>query len=177
MSAVHTASTYKLKHHRPVYSPLLTLHCSRCQSGLEARPSGHIGILSREHFSASGRAEHITPVHPLRCPSNHPVLSSDICCLGQFVLVFEFSCQSYCALLATLVHQWTRRYVRNTQTATVQSRESARETRAFFSEGAEKLYLSRVVETLPTLVHLSLFLFFIGLLIFLSIPIAWSSTL
>jgi hypothetical protein len=39
--------------------------------------------------------------------------------------------------------------------------------RAFFSEGAEKLHLPRIVETLPTLVHLSLFLFFIGLLVFL----------
>jgi hypothetical protein len=72
-----------------------------------------------------------------------------------------------CALLATLAHQWARRYVRNTQPPRCSPEKRAR-TRAFFSEGAEKLYLSRVVETtLPTLVHLSLFLFFGGLLIFL----------
>jgi hypothetical protein len=38
--------------------------------------------------------------------------------------------------------------------------------RAFFSHGVDKLHLPRVVEVLPTLVHLSLFLFFAGLLIF-----------
>jgi len=48
----------------------------------------------------------------------------------------------------------------------VQSREARRNAR-FFSEALEVVIFSRVVETLPTLVHLSLFLFFIGLLIFL----------
>ena len=40
--------------------------------------------------------------------------------------------------------------------------------RAFFSDGVDKLHLPWVVEVLPTLVHLSLFLFFVGLLIFIS---------
>jgi len=40
--------------------------------------------------------------------------------------------------------------------------------RAFFSGGVDKLHLPWVVEVLPTLVHLSLFLFFAGLLIFIS---------
>ena len=40
--------------------------------------------------------------------------------------------------------------------------------RAFFSDGVDKLHLPWVVEVLPTLVHLSLFLFFAGLLIFIS---------
>ena len=40
--------------------------------------------------------------------------------------------------------------------------------RAFFSGGVDKLHLPWVVEVLPTLVHLSLFLFFAGLLVFIS---------
>ena len=40
--------------------------------------------------------------------------------------------------------------------------------RAFFSDGVDKLHLLWVVEVLPTLVRLSLFLFFVGLLIFIS---------
>ena len=39
--------------------------------------------------------------------------------------------------------------------------------RAFFSNGVDKLHLPWAVEALPTLVHLALFLFFAGLLIFL----------
>ncbi|KAF8260513.1 hypothetical protein EI94DRAFT_900289 [Lactarius quietus] len=39
--------------------------------------------------------------------------------------------------------------------------------RAFFAEGVEKSYLPLVVEALPTLLHLSLFLFFAGLVVFL----------
>jgi Family of unknown function (DUF6535) len=39
--------------------------------------------------------------------------------------------------------------------------------RAFFAEGVDKLHLPRAVEALPILLHLSLFLFFAGLAIFL----------
>jgi hypothetical protein len=39
--------------------------------------------------------------------------------------------------------------------------------RAFFAEGVEKCLLPWVVETLPTLLHISLFLFFAGLVVFL----------
>ena len=39
--------------------------------------------------------------------------------------------------------------------------------RAFFANGVEKMHVSWAVEGLPTLIHLSLFLFFGGLLIFL----------
>ena len=40
--------------------------------------------------------------------------------------------------------------------------------RAFFANGVEKTHIAWVVEGLPTLLHLSLFLFFAGLVIFLS---------
>ncbi len=39
--------------------------------------------------------------------------------------------------------------------------------RAFFSDGVDKMHLPWAVEALPTLLHLSLFLFFAGLVIFL----------
>ncbi len=39
--------------------------------------------------------------------------------------------------------------------------------RAFFAEGVEKMHIHWAVEGLPTLLHLSLFLFFGGLVIFL----------
>ena len=39
--------------------------------------------------------------------------------------------------------------------------------RAFLSDGVDKLHIPWVIEGLPTLLHLSLFLFFGGLVIFL----------
>jgi hypothetical protein len=70
-----------------------------------------------------------------------------------------------CALLATLLQQWARRYIRVTQPR--YSSHGRGRIRAFFSEGVDKLHLPWAVETLPFLIHLSLFLFFAGLLVFL----------
>ena len=70
-----------------------------------------------------------------------------------------------CALLATLLQQWARRYLKITQSR-YQPHKRAR-IRAFFSEGVEKCLLPWTVDALPTLLHLSLFLFFAGLVVFL----------
>ena len=71
-----------------------------------------------------------------------------------------------CALLATLLQQWARRYIRITQPPRYSPHKRAR-IRAFFSDGVENLRLPTAVEALPTLLHLSLFLFFAGLLVYL----------
>jgi len=71
-----------------------------------------------------------------------------------------------CALLATLLQQWARRYVTITQTPRYGLHKRAR-IRAFFAEGVDKLYVHWAVEGLPALLHLSLALFLAGLLIFL----------
>ena len=70
-----------------------------------------------------------------------------------------------CALLATLLQQWARRYLKITQSR-YQPHKRAR-IRAFFAEGVEKCLLPWTVDALPTLLHLSLFLFFAGLVVFL----------
>ena len=71
-----------------------------------------------------------------------------------------------CALLATSLHQWARRYLRLAQPARCSPEKRAR-MRAFFANGVEKMHVPWAVEGLPTLLHLSLFLFFGGLAIFL----------
>jgi len=71
-----------------------------------------------------------------------------------------------CALLATLLHQWARRYIRLSQPPRCSPEKRAR-IRAFLADGVEKMHLPWVVELLTTLLHLSLFLFFSGLLIYL----------
>ncbi|KAF8258031.1 hypothetical protein EI94DRAFT_1514278, partial [Lactarius quietus] len=70
-----------------------------------------------------------------------------------------------CALLATLLQQWARRYLKVTQPH-YNLYKRAR-IRSFFAEGVEKSFLPVVVEALPTLLHLSLSLFFAGLVVFL----------
>ncbi|KAH9054789.1 hypothetical protein EDB87DRAFT_1834605 [Lactarius vividus] len=70
-----------------------------------------------------------------------------------------------CALLATLLQQWARRYLKITQPR--YSPHKRARIRAFFAEGVDKFLLPWAVEALPTLLHISLFLFFAGLIVFL----------
>ena len=70
-----------------------------------------------------------------------------------------------CALLATFLQQWARRYLKITQSR--YSPHKRARIRAFFSEGVDKCLLPWTVEALPTLLHISLFLFFAGLVVFL----------
>ena len=70
-----------------------------------------------------------------------------------------------CALLATLLQQWARRYLKITQSRYAPDKRAR--IRAFFSEGVEKCLLPWAVDALPTLLHISLFLFFAGLVVFL----------
>ncbi|KAH9057273.1 hypothetical protein EDB87DRAFT_1686554 [Lactarius vividus] len=70
-----------------------------------------------------------------------------------------------CALLATLLQQWARRYLKVTQPR--YSPHKRARIRAFFAEGVDKFLLPWAVEALPTLLHVSLFLFFAGLVVFL----------
>ena len=92
-------------------------------------------------------------------PTRHSILVNSLWSLS---LVISLTC----ALLATMLHQWARRYVSFTQQPRYSPHKQAR-IRAFFSDGVDKLHICWVVEALPTLLHLSLFLFFAGLLIFL----------
>ncbi|KAN0140440.1 hypothetical protein V8E53_001649, partial [Lactarius tabidus] len=70
-----------------------------------------------------------------------------------------------CALLATLLQQWARQYLKVTQPR--YSPHKRARIRAFFAEGVDKFLLPWAVEALPAMLHLSLFLFFAGLAVFL----------
>ena len=70
-----------------------------------------------------------------------------------------------CALLATLLQRWARRYLKVTRPR--YSLHKRARIRSFFAEGVKKSFLPLAVEALPTLLHISLFLFFAGLVVFL----------
>jgi hypothetical protein len=69
-------------------------------------------------------------------------------------------------MLATSLQQWVRRYVQITQSAECSPHDRAR-LHKFFAKGKDKYRFHRVAEALPALVHLSLFLFFAGLVVYL----------
>ncbi|KAI0261010.1 hypothetical protein BC834DRAFT_1035039 [Gloeopeniophorella convolvens] len=70
-----------------------------------------------------------------------------------------------CALLATMLQQWARHYLHVTRTR-YQPYKRAR-IRSFYAEGVEKFRVSWAIDVLPTLLHLSVFLFYAGLSVLL----------
>ncbi|KAF8260142.1 hypothetical protein EI94DRAFT_1612069, partial [Lactarius quietus] len=69
----------------------------------------------------------------------------------------------FCALLATLQQYWARRYLRLTNPQCAVHKRAR--LRSFFAEGVERFNLPFVVDAIPTLIHISMFLFFTGLVI------------
>ena len=70
-----------------------------------------------------------------------------------------------CALLATLAQQWARLFLKNAYRR--YSPQKQARLRAFHKQGVEKLHIPWMMEAVPVLLHLSLFLFFAGLSVFL----------
>jgi hypothetical protein len=70
-----------------------------------------------------------------------------------------------CALSATLMQQWARRYQELGQRRVAFHKRGR--IRAYIFEGINKFGMARAVATMPTLLHISVFLFFAGLVEFL----------
>ncbi|KAI0029118.1 hypothetical protein K488DRAFT_57119, partial [Vararia minispora EC-137] len=69
-----------------------------------------------------------------------------------------------CALAATMIQQWSRRYLALTQGDTTPKRRAR--ARTFFHVGVKKYHLSAASKLVPALLHGSVFLFFAGLVQF-----------
>jgi hypothetical protein len=70
-----------------------------------------------------------------------------------------------CAASATLLQQWARRYLRLAYPRYSPHKQAR--IRAFYANGVEQFHLQKLVELLPALLHISLFLFLVGLAVFL----------
>ncbi|KAF8266731.1 hypothetical protein EI94DRAFT_1584058, partial [Lactarius quietus] len=70
-----------------------------------------------------------------------------------------------CALSATLMQQWARRYRELAQRRGAIHRRGR--MRAYIFDGINRFGMTRAVATMPTLLHISVFLFFAGLVEFL----------
>ena len=115
-------------------------------------------------FQADPNVSHtsIPPVDVKPPPFSPPTYAIWVNLLWFLSLVISLTC----AMLSTLLQQWARRYIRITQLPR-RSPDKRAQIRAFFANGVNKFHVAWAVEALPTLVHLSLFIFFAGLLIFL----------
>ena len=71
-----------------------------------------------------------------------------------------------CALIATLMQQWSRNYLRMAQAQCSDPAAQAR-MRAFAFDGVSKFHMSHALELVPLLLHISVFLFFLGMIEFL----------
>ena len=69
----------------------------------------------------------------------------------------------FCALLATLQQRWARRYLQLTQPQVAIHKRA--HIRSYFAEGLTRFRVSVTVEAIPTLLHISVFLFLSGLVI------------
>ncbi len=130
-------------------------------SGHSTKPTGHLQLLSRKYLSDRRRPESIQYFEfPPGFPT--PIFSTKLCRLGERTLVLELDDRSYlCSARDVATAVGTKIH-----SARYSPPERAR-IRAFFFEGVEKFLLPWVVEALPTLLHVSLFLFFAGLVVFI----------
>jgi len=88
--------------------------------------------------------------------------------------LFSMAISITCALLATLIQQWVRRYMELSYLHDM-PHERAR-VRTYLFSGMEYFRMRRAVETIPMLLHISVFLFFAGLVEFFFLfnkTVAW----
>ena len=120
----------------------------------------NVALLAQISQQISSIAPHVSipstlpPPYPEFTPS-----SSDVRVNAYWFMSLVFSLTA--ALLATLVQQWVRDYMHVFQRYS-HPLKSAR-LRQYLFEGAERWHMPVVAEFVPGLVHVSLFLFFLGL--------------
>ena len=106
--------------------------------------------------TTSNASPSINAQNPFRPPATAVFVNS--------VWVVSLVLSLTCALMATMLQQWTRRYRQLTQrNYPPHVRAHIRE---YFARGATRFHISQLVETLPALLLISVLLFFSGLVVF-----------
>src|SRR5712672_3621679 len=120
----------------------------------------HSTILSQISVQLSSIAPQVAipsappPPFPMFNPS-----ASDICVNVFWFMALTFSLLA--ALLAILVQQWVCKYMHVFQQYSDPLKSSR--LRQYLYEGCERWYMPRVAKAVPGFLHVSLFLFFLGL--------------
>ncbi len=157
------SSTCQYKHPRLVYSVVALVVISIQDLWLNSQDTSAFYLQNiYQLLSDPNRSNPIVPSTPsIPLAFSPPTYTVWVNTLWFLSLAISLTC----SLLAMLLQQWACRYIKITQTWYSPHKRAC--IHAFFAEGIEKLHLPWAVEALPTLLHLSLFLFFASLLIFL----------
>jgi hypothetical protein len=134
--------------------PMLSSNSSDETAYLLGQMSQQLATLAA--FSPNGTYIPPTP-YPQYSPSLAIILVNSLWLLSLLLSLAS-------ALAATLMQQWARRYIQLPQIPSV-PKERAR-VRSYLFLGIQIYHMSRAVEAAPALLHLSVFLFFAGLVIF-----------
>ncbi|KAG6832516.1 hypothetical protein H0H92_000145 [Tricholoma furcatifolium] len=125
-------------------------------------PDPNMVLLAQISLNLATIANATQPILPFDPVSFQPSYASLLCNAFWFLsLAFSLAC----ALAATLVDQWTRNYL--TMNEKYPAPQTRARVRAFLYQGIQRFSMSTVVETIPALLHISLFLFLAGLIEFL----------
>ena len=109
-----------------------------------------------------------TPLASVAAQSTHSFQPAASAVRVNVMWILSLVLSLTCALSATLVQQWARRYLRLALRRGAPHNRAR--MRAYISDGIEGFKLNRAIETIITLLHVSVFLFFTGLVDFF-IPI------
>ncbi|KAH9045190.1 hypothetical protein EDB85DRAFT_1827004, partial [Lactarius pseudohatsudake] len=118
-----------------------------------------VALLAHISTQLPPNASQALPSTPTYSDSDFKLILSDVRVNAFWFMSLVFSISA--ALLATLVQQWVRDYMHVFQRYS-NPLKSAR-LRQYLYEGAEGWYMPLVAESVPGLIHVSLFLFFVGL--------------
>jgi hypothetical protein len=157
--------------HRPEIVGGFVLFCRRTTGRRihprpQAKPAGYLQLLSRKYLRAACQSQRNSQMRPFPSLSGKPPSFSPP---GSAIAVnslwfLSLTLSLTCALLATLQQEWAYRYIRITQSRYGPHKRAR--IRSFFGQGLSKLRLPWVMDAVPIMLHLSLFLFVAGLVVF-----------
>lgn len=99
-------------------------------------------------------------------PARHPFTASRQAVIANILFFISLGLSLACAVSATLVQQWARNYIHAIERRP--NAERSARMRMYLFEGIQHFHMADAVDAIPSLLHLALFTFFLGLFFFIS---------
>ncbi|KAJ7595287.1 hypothetical protein C8J56DRAFT_381698 [Mycena floridula] len=123
-----------------------------------------VALLAQISQQLAHMSDSAIPVHSNIVTNIEPFHPSTPVVICNFLFFLSLGFTLLCAVGATLVEQWVRQYLQQTQSGTPINNARLRE---YLHQGIVRFQMFTLVESIPFLLHISLFLFFAGLCIFI----------
>ncbi|KAI0302899.1 hypothetical protein B0F90DRAFT_1713364 [Multifurca ochricompacta] len=140
---------------------LATLVVDSYKSLLPDSGSNTVALLTQISQQLNGSSQVVISSSPTAPQSTFQPTTSAV--LVNVLWFLSLVITLFCALLATLQQHWARRYLRLTQPQCAVNKRAR--IRSYFAEGAARFHIDWAVEAIPSLLHISVFLFLAGLVI------------